>query len=158
MNEKKLVLIIPLILSLGFVSAIPLSDALQEEDAETECREGLILVFRTIANNYACVSESTAQKWVQYEIAVIIGQEVHEETMEETLEDTMEEETMEDIVIPSSIMDYTQIPPTIDPEKGYFVTVISDGLYWLSNGVYQIMFLTTGEGVKIGRASCRERV
>ena len=45
------------------------------------------------------------------------------------------------------ILDYTQTPPPIDPEKGYFVAEIADGLYWLIDGVYQMMFLTTGEGV-----------
>ena len=33
------------------------------------------------------------------------------------------------------------------PEKGYFVEEIRDGLYWITEGVYQVMFLTTGEGV-----------
>lgn len=37
--------------------------------------------------------------------------------------------------------------PAIDPEKGYFVEEISDGLYWVTEGSYQVMFLTTGEGV-----------
>jgi glyoxylase-like metal-dependent hydrolase (beta-lactamase superfamily II) len=37
--------------------------------------------------------------------------------------------------------------PAIDPEKGYHVEEIADGLYWLTEGVYQVMFLTTGEGV-----------
>lgn len=37
--------------------------------------------------------------------------------------------------------------PAIDPEKGYFVEEIRDGLYWVTEGAYQIMFLTTGEGV-----------
>ena len=35
----------------------------------------------------------------------------------------------------------------IDPEKGYFVGEISDGVYWVTEGVYSMMFLTTGEGV-----------
>lgn len=141
--------LIPIILSIGIIPNISLVDALQENDDETECREGQILVFRTIANNYACVSDSTAKKWVQYGIAEIVGQEVHEEAMEEveeSMDDSMEE-TMEEPTISESILMYTQEAPTIDPEKGYFVTEIADGLYWLSNGVYQIMFLTTGEGV-----------
>ena len=148
MNSKILLTslaLIPIILSIGIIPNISLVDALQEEDSETECREGQILVFRTIANNYACVSESTAKKWVQYGIAEIVGQEVHEEAMEE-VEESMEE-TMEEITISSSIMEYTEVPPTIDAEKGYFVTEIADGLYWLSDGLYQMMFLTTGEGV-----------
>ncbi len=37
--------------------------------------------------------------------------------------------------------------PAIDPGKGYFVGEIRDGLYWVTDGSYQIMFLTTGEGV-----------
>lgn len=44
-------------------------------------------------------------------------------------------------------MQYTKIPPHIDPEKGYFVSEISDGLFWLIDGSYQVMFLTTGQGV-----------
>lgn len=35
----------------------------------------------------------------------------------------------------------------IDPAKGYFVEEIKDGLYWATEGAYQFMFLTTGEGV-----------
>ena len=35
----------------------------------------------------------------------------------------------------------------IDPNKGYAVEEIADGLYWVTEGVYTTMFLTTGEGV-----------
>ena len=37
--------------------------------------------------------------------------------------------------------------PAIDPTKGYFAEEIRDGLYWATDGIYQVMFLTTGEGV-----------
>ena len=37
--------------------------------------------------------------------------------------------------------------PQNDPELGVHVAEISDGVYWLTEGVYQIMFVTTGEGV-----------
>ncbi len=47
----------------------------------------------------------------------------------------------------SSTMDYTVTGPEIDPDKGYSVIEIGDGLYWLTDGMYQVMFLTTGEGV-----------
>ncbi len=47
----------------------------------------------------------------------------------------------------SSAIDYTVTGPEIDPEKGYAVVEIGDGLYWLTDGMYQLMFLTTGEGV-----------
>jgi glyoxylase-like metal-dependent hydrolase (beta-lactamase superfamily II) len=33
------------------------------------------------------------------------------------------------------------------PESGYLVEEIRDGLYWATDGSYQVMFLTTGEGV-----------
>ncbi|MFQ5969183.1 MAG: MBL fold metallo-hydrolase [Nitrososphaerales archaeon] len=51
-----------------------------------------------------------------------------------------------------SIMPAAPIPdaakgPAIDPEKGYLVEEIKDGLYWVTEGAYQVMFLTTGEGV-----------
>ena len=35
----------------------------------------------------------------------------------------------------------------IDPGKGYLVEEINDGVYWITAGVYTMMFLTTGEGV-----------
>lgn len=37
--------------------------------------------------------------------------------------------------------------PAIPQDKGYLVEEIRDGLYWVTDGVYQVMFLTTGEGV-----------
>ncbi len=44
-------------------------------------------------------------------------------------------------------MKYTENAPIIDDEKGYFVDEIADGIYWLIGSGYQVMFLTTGEGV-----------
>ena len=49
--------------------------------------------------------------------------------------------------VSDEILKFTQESPEIDPQKGYFVTEIADGLYWLMDGTYQVMFLTTGEGV-----------
>jgi len=37
--------------------------------------------------------------------------------------------------------------PAIDQSKGYLVQDLGDGLYWLTEGIYHVMFLTTGEGV-----------
>ena len=37
--------------------------------------------------------------------------------------------------------------PAIPQDKGYFVEELGDGLYWATEGTYQVMFLTTGEGV-----------
>jgi glyoxylase-like metal-dependent hydrolase (beta-lactamase superfamily II) len=46
-----------------------------------------------------------------------------------------------------SAMDYTVNGPKIDSEKGYAVIEIGNGLYWITDGIYQMMFLTTGKGV-----------
>ena len=37
--------------------------------------------------------------------------------------------------------------PQIDYSKGYLVEEIQDGLYWITDGAYNTMFLTTGQGV-----------
>jgi glyoxylase-like metal-dependent hydrolase (beta-lactamase superfamily II) len=41
----------------------------------------------------------------------------------------------------------TAIGPVIDQEVGYLVEELGSGLYLVSDGSYQMMFLTTGEGV-----------
>jgi glyoxylase-like metal-dependent hydrolase (beta-lactamase superfamily II) len=35
----------------------------------------------------------------------------------------------------------------ISPDKGYYVAEIAEGLYWVTEGAYTAMFLTTGQGV-----------
>ncbi len=37
--------------------------------------------------------------------------------------------------------------PMPDPETGMYVAEITDGIYWVTDGVYQMMFVVTGEGV-----------
>ena len=44
-------------------------------------------------------------------------------------------------------MTYIKNAPIIDEQKGYFVGEIADGIYWLVSNGYQVMFLTTGQGV-----------
>jgi len=41
----------------------------------------------------------------------------------------------------------TAMGPQIDFTKGYLVEEIRDGLYWVTDGAYNTMFLTTGQGV-----------
>ena len=48
---------------------------------------------------------------------------------------------------PSSSIPEAAIGPTIPPEKGYLVEEIRDGLYWVTDGSYNTMFLVTDEGV-----------
>ena len=45
------------------------------------------------------------------------------------------------------IFEFAQKPVTVDSEKGYAVTEIANGIYWLVGSGYQTMFLTTGQGV-----------
>jgi glyoxylase-like metal-dependent hydrolase (beta-lactamase superfamily II) len=52
----------------------------------------------------------------------------------------------------SSITNQSAIPegakgPTIPPEKGYLVEEIRGGLYWVTDGSYNTMFMVTDEGV-----------
>ena len=44
-------------------------------------------------------------------------------------------------------LSYTMQAPLIDSDKGYHVTEIADGVYWLIGSGYQTIFLTTGQGV-----------
>jgi hypothetical protein len=51
----------------------------------------------------------------------------------------------------STSLNATQMPdkakgPTV-PSKGYLVEEIRDGLYWVTDGVYNTMFLVSDEGV-----------
>ncbi len=92
-NKIFIIALIPLVLSIGITASILFVDAAQAKDSETKCREGQVLVFRTIANNYVCVFESTAQRWVELGMAEIIVL-----TEEESTEETMQEETVEDFM------------------------------------------------------------
>jgi glyoxylase-like metal-dependent hydrolase (beta-lactamase superfamily II) len=52
----------------------------------------------------------------------------------------------------SSVTNQSSIPeaaigPTIPPEKGYLVEEIRGGLYWVTDGAYNTMFMVTDEGV-----------
>jgi glyoxylase-like metal-dependent hydrolase (beta-lactamase superfamily II) len=37
--------------------------------------------------------------------------------------------------------------PAVPQDKGYLVEEVRDGVYWVTEGAYQVMFITTGEGV-----------
>jgi len=47
----------------------------------------------------------------------------------------------------SAALPETAKGPQIDFSKGYLVEEIKDGLYWVTDGAYNTIFLTTGEGV-----------
>ncbi len=47
----------------------------------------------------------------------------------------------------SSPLPESAMGPQVDYAKGYLVEEIRDGLYWVTDGAYNTMFLTTGQGV-----------
>lgn len=69
----------PLILSIGIIPVIPFADAqsymdrIYRDDSQTECREGLYLVYRIPNADYICTEDTTAQRWKQLGIAEIIS-------------------------------------------------------------------------------------
>jgi len=93
MGHKIIFALIPLILSIGIVPAMPFVDASDDRDAETQCRENQVLVFRFYSNNYVCVSDATATKWVRYGMAEIVGDTFENEIEEPTSEEFVSEET-----------------------------------------------------------------
>ncbi len=78
---------------------------------------------------------------------IVCGDRLCSEISSEKKVEPKPQVSIESKPISLEIMQYTKIPPPIDPEKGYFVSEISDGLFWLIDGSYQVMFLTTGQGV-----------
>jgi hypothetical protein len=62
--------LIPLILSIGIVPALSFA---ANGDSETECRDGLVLVFRTTANDYVCLSYDSAKNWESLGLGEIVG-------------------------------------------------------------------------------------
>jgi len=75
---------IPLILSMGIAPALPFVDA--AIDSETTCREGMVLVHRTTANDYVCLSMDSAERWGKLGLGEIVG-DAPEETMEESMQE-----------------------------------------------------------------------
>jgi hypothetical protein len=107
------------------------------EEENLVCSEGKVLVYRTISDKYACVYPSTAEKWHTTGFSEPVQQvksfemsPIHAEKMRT-----------------SAPLPEAAIGPQIDFSKGYLVEEIKDGLYWVTDGAYQTMFLTTGQGV-----------
>jgi len=133
------------------------------------CAEGLKLIFRSHDGSPACVKPESAAKlkergWLEEKPPVACTMEynpvcgVDGVTYGNMCALNAERIAMKnmgecsDVTKPTSgvfeeTLGYTQNPPEIDQEKGYFVTEIADGIYWLISSGYQTMFVTTGEGV-----------
>lgn len=87
------------------------------------------------------ISEVTSIPKSDIKIAAIPDTE-DDDLAEDGILDEMEKSIKSILPVPDSAKG-----PSIDPEKGYLIEEIGDGLYWITDGVYQTMFLTTGEGV-----------
>ena len=119
-----------MILSLAIFILIPQSFAVSESNLF--CSDGKVLVYRITAEKFACLNPPSADKWYKSGIAEPVEQIAapHPEKMKSAI----------------SIPDAAR-GPAIDFSKGYLVEEIKDGLYWVTDGAYQAMFLTTGQGV-----------
>jgi len=120
--------------ALILTSLFTIQDSFSEESG-LFCDDGKVLVYRVNAEKYACLNPPTADNWYKSGIAEPVEQRsspviIHSEKMTSAAP------------IPDSAFG-----PQIDFSKGYLVEEISDGLYWVTDGAYNTMFLTTGQGV-----------
>ena len=89
----------------------------------------------------ACVSPATAASLIERGWGTIIEDSSNLQVLASMFE--VHPEKMRT----AALLPETSAGPQIDFSKGYFVEEIKDGIYWVTEGAYQAMFLTTGEGV-----------
>ncbi len=111
------------------------------QESNFQCSEGMVLVYRINSDKYACMKQSSADKWYKDGIAEPVEQVKSFDSEMET--PSMHPEKMTS----SAALPETAKGPQIDFTKGYLVEEIKDGLYWVTDGAYNTIFLTTGEGV-----------
>jgi len=132
MGHKIIFALIPLILSIGIVSAIPFVDASDDRDAETQCRENQVLVFRFYSNNYVCVSDATATKWVRYGMAEIVGDTFENEIEEPTSEEFVSEETQ----IENEFEELNAAYALEETAQPNIIVIMPDDVGWYNIGAY----------------------
>jgi len=81
-SNKQSLILFPIATLILFPLIIDTLDAFQPRDAEIQCRENFVLVYRINSVDYVCVTESTAQRWVSLGIAEFVGDEEKSESME----------------------------------------------------------------------------
>lgn len=89
----------------------------------------------------ACVTPSTASSLVERGWGTIIHDSDNLHVLSSLF--TVHPEKMRT----SAPLPETALGPQIDYSKGYLVEEIKDGVYWVTDGAYNTMFLTTGQGV-----------
>ena len=135
----KLRVIFAVFASLVLITPIILDSYAQESNFQ--CSEGMVLVYRINSDKYACMKQSSAEKWYKDGIAEPVEQIKSFDSEMETPSIHPEKMTS------SAALPETAKGPQIDFTKGYLVEEIKDGLYWVTDGAYNTIFLTTGEGV-----------
>ena len=130
--KKILIFLIPLILSIGIVPALPFADALEDKDAETQCREGLVLVFRYHSNSYVCVSETTAINWVRYRMAERVGDTFENQIEEPTSEEFVAEETQ----IQNEFEEFNAAYALEETAQPNIIIIMPDDVGWYNIGAY----------------------
>jgi glyoxylase-like metal-dependent hydrolase (beta-lactamase superfamily II) len=105
------------------------------------CKDGQVLVYRVNAEKYACLNPPTAADWYKSGIAEPVDQIT-------SIDLEIEKQSLHpEKMTTAASLPKTSFGPQIDYSKGYFVEEIKDGLFWVTDGAYNTMFLTTGQGV-----------
>ena len=128
--------IIPLIFSIGIAPSLPFSNAdyldnINREDTDTQCREGLVLVYRTTSNQYVCTDDGTAGRWIQLGIAELVRPLSMQQPVEEKMEEQMMEEVMEEPSLGIEIPPYPD-KPSIHPK------LLASNEFWMPVGVHKV--------------------
>ncbi|MDH3277193.1 MAG: MBL fold metallo-hydrolase [Nitrosopumilus sp.] len=111
------------------------------EESSIFCKDGKVLVYRVNAEKYACLNPPTAENWYQSGIAEPVDEITSTDSEMNT--NTLHPEKM----VSSAPLPKSSLGPQIDYSKGYLVEEIRDGIFWVTDGAYNTMFLTTGQGV-----------
>lgn len=126
--------------ALLFASLFTIQSSFGEENG-LFCNDGQVLVYRVNAEKYACINPPTAQNWYKSGIAEPVDQITSVDSEIDTQPLHPEKMTS------SAPLPDASFGPQIDYSKGYFVEEIKDGLFWVTDGAYNTIFLTTGQGV-----------
>ena len=128
-----------LILTSGFISSNSILDA--NADSSPICVDKIWM--ESTHGRIACVTSSTASVLVEREWGTILENSANMQVLASMFE--VHPEKMRT----AAPLPETSMGPQIDYSKGYLVEEIKDGLYWVTEGAYQAMFLTTGDGVVV---------
>jgi len=80
-------------------------------------------------------------------ILVLAGCQSSKEVAKSDDMDMMQDKEMAHEMITAMPIPEAAFGMMVPQDKGYIVEDLGDGLYWVTEGVYQVIFLTTGEGV-----------